>query len=103
MAAAYFDIGVNYAGKRFKPTRVRSLLAEAAAVGVRGVVSISNALAEVPLNAALARDNPGLYFTAGVHPHGAKTITRPDQLDVLHDVARDPKCVAIGEWYVRLP
>lgn len=38
-----------------------------------------------------------MYFTVGVHPHNAKSITNLTELDVLKTYVSDPKCVAIGE------
>lgn len=38
----------------------------------------------------------GLTFTAGVHPHDAKTCNR-ETIAVLTGLSQDPRCVAIGE------
>eukprot|EP00798_Chlamydomonas_sp_ICE-L_P002695 gene2695-16096_t len=40
--------------------------------------------------------NYPLYFTAGVHPHDAKSCDETT-LASLREIASDPKCVAIGE------
>lgn len=37
-----------------------------------------------------------LYFTAGVHPHNAKTCNR-ETMDTLRQLAAHPRCAAIGE------
>lgn len=39
---------------------------------------------------------PGLTFTAGVHPHDAKTCDQ-DTIETLTRLSQDPRCVAIGE------
>lgn len=44
----------------------------------------------------LAREHEGLFFTAGVHPHNAKDCTS-DTISELRELARDERCVAIGE------
>lgn len=45
---------------------------------------------------ALARGGPGMWATAGIHPHDAKDATA-DDWDELTEMARDPLVVALGE------
>ena len=48
------------------------------------------------LSADLCEQYPNMYFTAGIHPHKAKTYNNwHDQK--LRVLAKHPKCVAIGE------
>ncbi len=61
------------------------------------VISISNGLHEIEGNVRLSRALAGFYYTVGVHPHNAKSITRLSQLGVLREVLTDAKCVAVGE------
>ena len=53
-----------------------------------------------PDDSAIARDiaaaHDGVYFTAGVHPHYAAEIAT-DQLVGMAELARHPRCVALGE------
>ncbi|MDN5331011.1 MAG: TatD DNase family protein [Tepidanaerobacteraceae bacterium] len=44
----------------------------------------------------LARNYDFVYACVGVHPHEASKVS-PDYIDVLRDLARHPKVVAIGE------
>ena len=44
----------------------------------------------------IARQHEGLYFTAGVHPHNAKSCDA-STLDALRELAGDERCVALGE------
>ena len=44
----------------------------------------------------IARQHEGLYFTAGVHPHNAKSCDA-NTLDALRELAQDERCVALGE------
>lgn len=45
---------------------------------------------------ALSHQLNDVYFTAGFHPHEAKFLN-DETYDQLKTIARDPKCVAIGE------
>lgn len=47
-------------------------------------------------NAANISHLPSLSFTAGVHPHDAKSCGK-DTIDILRGLAQSPFCVAIGE------
>lgn len=44
----------------------------------------------------LAQNHPSIYFTAGFHPHEAKFLN-DDNKKTLSELAKKPKCVAIGE------
>lgn len=52
------------------------------------------------LSSKQARDfgmaQEGVYFSAGIHPHEASKV-EADYISVLRELARDPKCVGIGE------
>ena len=43
-----------------------------------------------------AQQEPGIYFSAGFHPHDAK-FSSDEQLLEIEKMAADPNCVAIGE------
>jgi TatD DNase family protein len=45
---------------------------------------------------AQAHQNAQVYFSAGFHPHEAKFLG-DDELALIKTMAKDPKCVAIGE------
>jgi Tat protein secretion system quality control protein TatD with DNase activity len=68
------DVGVNFAGKDYRrPGAVGALLEDSASI-VGAVISISNCMAEARVNSKLATEHAGLFHTAGVHPHSAKTV-----------------------------
>jgi TatD DNase family protein len=68
------DVGVNFAGKDYRrPGAVGALLEDSASI-VGAVISISNCMAEARVNNKLATEHAGLFCTAGVHPHSAKTV-----------------------------
>lgn len=91
------DIGCNFATNHYNVEKVKKIVNESYALGVDKVISISNALYEIPINESLSKEVEQLSFTAGVHPHNAKEITNLAQLDILKTYASNKKMVAIGE------
>ncbi|MCB9844871.1 MAG: TatD family hydrolase [Phycisphaeraceae bacterium] len=75
--------------------RVERELADAAAVGVSGAISICTTTQNAPECLALARRFENVWCSAGVHPLYADQ--GPHVWENLRVVARDPKCVAWGE------
>jgi TatD DNase family protein len=73
-----------------------AVLARATAAGVTRIVTVSIGAASVRRNLALAAAHPGLWTTAGVHPHEAGTLTGEEWRE-LEELAADPAVVAIGE------
>ena len=74
---------------------VPAVLAEAAAAGVTGLITIATTTADSLDTLAVARAHPNVWCTAGVHPlYADKT---PHRWENLRTVAADPKCVAWGE------
>lgn len=75
---------------------LEAYVARAEAAGVARMVTISTRVARFPAYAALAERFPSVWCTVGTHPHGAH-----EELDVtaeqLAELARHPRCVAIGE------
>lgn len=75
---------------------IAAYVARAEAAGVARMVTISTRVARFPAYAALAERFPSVWCTVGTHPHGAH-----EELDVtaeqLAELARHPRCVAIGE------
>ncbi|MDP6384796.1 MAG: TatD family hydrolase [Planctomycetota bacterium] len=45
----------------------------------------------------LCQDEPGLYPTAGIHPHDAQAMDDPGALDRIEEICRRAGCVAVGE------
>jgi TatD DNase family protein len=71
-------------------------LARAAAAGVAGVVEIADNEGEWPKARALAERHPGVFWTAGLHPHYADKMDK-DLPWRLRDAVKHPRCVAVGE------
>ncbi len=89
------DIGVNLADRSFR-SDLRAVLERARAVGVGRMVLTGTSVANARAAAELAASHDGLWSTAGVHPHHAKT--RDDAtIDALRELAARPEVVAVGE------
>lgn len=89
------DIGANLAHRAFDADR-DAVIARARAAGVDGIVVTGVSVAESRAAARLAAEREGLWHTAGVHPHEAKSVA-PGWLDDIAALAAGPKAVAIGE------
>jgi TatD DNase family protein len=68
----------------------------AAEDGVEGVVHIGIDAADSRKGTELADALPGVYSTAGIHPHNAGNYT-PADLEAVIEVSESPGVVAIGE------
>ncbi len=90
------DAGVNFASKSYNETKVKNIIDESS-VAVTEIITISNSLKEILVNQKMASKYKSLYYTAGVHPHDAKSIDNLNKLNIIKDYSNDPKCVAIGE------
>jgi TatD DNase family protein len=77
---------------------VEDVLRRARAAGVDKIVVVGGA-GELSSNDAaltIAKSDPGLFATVGMHPHDAKDVSEED-LQRLRQLAAEPKVVAIGE------
>ncbi len=74
--------------------RTGEVLDRAAAVGVRGVVTVATSSANAPQCLALARGDARIRCTSGVHPLYA---AEPVDWTVIRDCAAAEECVAWGE------
>ncbi|MFN0090794.1 MAG: TatD family hydrolase [Acidimicrobiales bacterium] len=86
-----------------EPAAAAEVLAAARAAGVERLVVVGADLASARAAAALAAAEPGVWATAGVHPHEAS-----GGLAGLADLLAEPKVVAVGEcgldyWYDHSP
>lgn len=72
------------------------VMARAEAAGVGRIVTISTFVSKVETYRALAERDDRVFCTVGTHPHnaGAEPDVAPE---TLVDLARHPRCVAIGE------
>lgn len=74
--------------------RTAAILADAAAAGVRGAITIATHSANSLEVRDLAADHPTLWHSAGIHPLYSD---QPLDWDALKRAAASPKCVAWGE------
>ncbi len=88
------DIGVNLAHRRFDKDRA-AVVARARAVGVDTMVLTGTSVRESARVLELA-ETYDLAATVGVHPHDARNLDDA-ALATLAELARHPRCVAIGE------
>ena len=74
-----------------------SVIDRAIAAGARGIICIGESIAAAWRAKAIADQQPGLlWFTAGLHPHDARSTADADSLARLRD-ALDGGAVAVGE------
>lgn len=73
-----------------------NIVQRAADAGVKTLITIGCDQKDSSSAKSAAQNYPNVYFTAGIHPHEAEKVSA-NYLDVLKDLASDPKCVAIGE------
>lgn len=75
---------------------VDAVIERAAAAGVEVVVSIATDVADARRAIALAERHPGVFATAGVHPHAAG-VGDAGSIAEVASLARHPRVVALGE------
>ncbi|MCX7962804.1 MAG: TatD family hydrolase [Burkholderiales bacterium] len=92
---ALVDIGANLTHAAFRAD-LEAVLARARAAGIATILVTGTSVVESRAAAALAAAHPGLYATAGVHPHHARDFDAAT-IPALADLARQPRVVAIGE------
>jgi TatD DNase family protein len=89
------DTHCHLCDKRFDKDR-QQVLDRAHHAGVTHMVEIAYAPAIVPRAFDLAREHPNIHLCVGVHPSESGKVPE-DYLATLHDHARHPRVVAIGE------
>jgi len=89
------DIGVNLTNHAFDADR-EAVVDRAFEAGVTRMLVTGTSVGDSEAAADLADSRPGLYATAGVHPHDASQWDS-DSGDRLKTLAARPKVVAIGE------
>ncbi|MCH7702804.1 MAG: TatD family hydrolase [Planctomycetes bacterium] len=77
-------------------TRIDEVLANARAAGVETIISVATDVADAEKAIALARREPDVHATAGIHPHEASKV-EPDDWPKLETLLADPQVVAFGE------
>ena len=91
----FVDIGANLTHAAFAAD-LDEVLARARQAGVRRLLVTGTSAAESRRALELASREPGLYATAGIHPHHASELT-PGALESLKALLQNPSVVAVGE------
>jgi TatD DNase family protein len=73
------------------------VLTRARANGVERMLVVGTDVATSEAAWDLCQDEPGLYPTAGIHPHDAATMDEPGAFDRIEELCRRDGCVAVGE------
>ena len=94
-AATLFDSHCHLTDAAFREDR-EAVLVRAREAGVTRVVSIASDVADAREALELARGRPGVWCTAGVHPHEAGAAPS-DALEQVRHLASEPEVVALGE------
>ena len=92
---ALFDTHAHYDDTQFDPDRQELL----SALPESGVGLVVNPGCDIPTSrqaVALAEQYPHVYAAVGIHPENCGPYM-PEELDILRELARHPKVVAIGE------
>ncbi len=89
------DIGVNLAHDSFDADR-DEVIERAASAGVTRMIVTGTTVTASARAAELAASRPGLYATAGIHPHHAIELDA-HSIDALRALAAQARVVAIGE------
>ena len=81
------------------------VLARARAAGVAHMVVVGTDLASSRAAFDLCAGEPGLFPTAGIHPHDARAATSAERAEI-EALCRRPECVGVGEtgldWFKNL-
>lgn len=95
MAYNIFDTHSHYDDDKFDKDRA-SLLGSLQNKGVSRVVSCGCDINSSKFNSLLSEKYDYFYFAAGFHPENLEGFTL-DDLDIIEEIAKHKKCVAIGE------
>ncbi|MCE2531458.1 MAG: TatD family hydrolase [Acidimicrobiia bacterium] len=90
-----FDSHLHLTAARFGPD-LDEVVDRAHARGVRGMVTVASDPEDAEKASALAARTPGLWATAGLHPHSADR-TSASLMGEIERLAEAPEVVAIGE------
>lgn len=90
------DIGANLADPSFSSDR-EEVISRAQRAGVASMILTGSSITCTSEAAQIAENSQyPIYFTAGVHPHVAKSCT-DNTIEQLRTFAGHPRCVAVGE------
>jgi len=91
----YSDSHAHLTLEYFEPDR-DDVIARARQAGIVRLITVSSFIGDAEACAALAARHDFIHFTAGVHPHEAKSFA-PEVADGIRRAAGRPKAAAIGE------
>lgn len=91
---SWFDTHAHIADEAFDGDR-DAVLARAWEAGLAGIVVVGTDADSSRRALALARQTPGVWATAGLHPHEA--ARRPQDLDEIASLVAEGDAVAVGE------
>ena len=89
------DIGANLTHSSFAQD-VEEVIARARAAGVTELMVTGTTVDETRAAIDLVSKHPGMFCTAGVHPHHARDCDA-GTIPTLRELAKHPRVVAIGE------
>lgn len=92
----YFDSHCHLTDAAFRDDR-EAVFRRASEAGVTRIVTIASAIDDAEEALQLARERPGLWSTAGVHPHAAGDAASGDVERVRQLASDHAEVVAIGE------
>ena len=95
--AKYIDIGANLTCEQFK-NHTREIIDDSKKWDVERIIITGTTVANSFEAQKMVKDHNDykLYFTAGIHPHNAKTCNN-ETINKLRELLKDPLCVAVGE------
>lgn len=95
MYSNIFDSHAHYTDKSFNDDR-EIMLGSLRESGVCGVINCGADIESSVFSLELAKKYPFIYAACGVHPEEVETV-EVDYIDTLRNLAKNEKCVAIGE------
>lgn len=95
MYSNIFDSHAHYTDKSFNDDR-EIMLGSLRESGVCGVINCGADIQSSVFSLELAKEYPFIYAACGVHPEEVETVEK-DYIDTLRNLAKNEKCVAIGE------
>ena len=90
-----FDSHAHYTDKAFNDDR-QDLLGSLKESGICGVINCGADLDSSKESLMLAEAYDFIYFACGIHPEEVENLPE-NYIEILRDLAKHPKCVAIGE------
>lgn len=90
-----FDSHAHYTDKAFNDDR-NNMLGSLKESGICGVINCGADLKSSQESLNLSREYDYIYFACGVHPEEVDNLPS-DYINIIRDMAKDKKCVAIGE------